>query len=127
MTWRARTTSILRHLAGRLDPTPAHARRDALERVARAAFAINPPRAVDHRRKEIFTGFANASEIGARIEQIRGSLSQEAFANSLGVSRKTIWRYEAGKLLPASEFIIKLYVVYKVQPLWILTGQGSRQ
>lgn len=64
------------------------------------------------------------SDLGERIRQVRGDMSQQAFADMLEISRKTISRYESGSHSPDAEFIIRLNVIYGVQPLWLLTGKG---
>lgn len=65
------------------------------------------------------------NEIGARIKKIRGQLTQKEFADLLGVGRTSVVRYESGERTPDAEFLVKLNVIYKVQPLWLLTGQGA--
>lgn len=52
-------------------------------------------------------------------------MTQQEFSDLVGVGRTTLIRYESGERLPDAEFLIKLNVLYKVQPLWLLTGQGS--
>ncbi len=63
------------------------------------------------------------SSIGDRLRAIRGKRSQDEFANLLGISRKSLVRYEANERKPDVELITKLNLLYKVQPLWLLTGQ----
>ena len=67
----------------------------------------------------------DSTDVGERIKAIRGGMTQQEFADLLGVSRKTITRYEAGSHLPDAEFLIKLNVLYSIQPLWLLTGKGQ--
>ena len=62
---------------------------------------------------------------GDRIRLIRGKLTQNEFAEQLGVGRTSVIRYEADERLPDAEFLIKLNVLYKIQPLWLLIGQGD--
>lgn len=66
-----------------------------------------------------------SEKVGERVRQVRGEMTQAAFAELLGIDRKTVVRYESGERLPDAEFLIKLNVLYKVQPLWLLTGLGS--
>lgn len=65
------------------------------------------------------------TDIGGRIEQVRGKMTQQEFAGLLGVNPKTVNRYESGDRLPDADFLIKLNVLFKVQPLWLLTGRGE--
>lgn len=65
------------------------------------------------------------TEIGERIKTIRGSQTQQEFADLIGVGRTTLIRYEAGERMPDAEFLIKLNVLYSIQPLWLLTGKGD--
>lgn len=63
--------------------------------------------------------------IGDRIKQIRGTQTQQEFADLIGVGRTTLIRYESGERTPDAEFLIKLNVIYSIQPLWLLTGKGE--
>lgn len=62
-------------------------------------------------------------DTGALIRELRGSMSQEQFAQEMGVGRTTIVRYEANERVPDAEFLLRLNVRYKVDPLHVLTGQ----
>jgi transcriptional regulator with XRE-family HTH domain len=62
-------------------------------------------------------------EIGARIVQIRGKTTQEEFAESLGVHKQTLGRYERGERIPDGDFISKLCRRYKVYMPWLMYGQ----
>ena len=64
-------------------------------------------------------------DIGARIKQIRGSQTQQEFADLLGIGRTTLINYEGNSRVPDAELLIKLHILYKIQPLWLLTGQGE--
>lgn len=63
--------------------------------------------------------------IGERIKQIRGVQTQQVFADLLGIGRTTLINYESNMRAPDAELLIKLHVLYKVQPLWLLTGIGN--
>lgn len=65
------------------------------------------------------------TDIGARLKQIRGSQTQQEFADSLSIGRTTLIRYESNERVPDAELQLKLYIMYKVQPLWLLTGIGD--
>lgn len=60
--------------------------------------------------------------VGERIKSLRGDLSQVAFAKVLGISSKTLIRYESGERLPDVELLVKLNHLSNVQPIWLLTG-----
>ncbi len=64
-------------------------------------------------------------DIGSRIKQIRGTQTQQEFADLLDIGRTTLINYEGNTRVPDAEFLLKLYVMYKVQPLWLLTGIGD--
>lgn len=70
-------------------------------------------------------GALDLAAIGARIRQIRGGQTQQAFADRLGMGRTTIVRYEAGERSPDAEFIASAATVFGVDPLWLLTGRYS--
>lgn len=65
----------------------------------------------------------NQQEIGARIRDVRGAMTQQAFADALGVGRTSVVRYEAGERMPDAVFIAKANAVLGVDPIWLLTGQ----
>ena len=60
--------------------------------------------------------------IGKRIAQIRKSalLSQEAFGESLGVSRQAISKWESGASIPDVEKLIQMSKMYNAPVGWIL-------
>jgi transcriptional regulator with XRE-family HTH domain len=49
-------------------------------------------------------------------------MTQAEFADLLGIARKTLIRYELNEREPDVDFIVKLNLLYHVQPLWLLTG-----
>lgn len=63
--------------------------------------------------------------VGERIKTIRGSMQQQEFASLLSIGRTTLIRYEKNERLPDIEFVVKLNLLFKVQPLWLLTGSGD--
>lgn len=62
--------------------------------------------------------------IGDRIRQVRGEATQRDFAVLLDIGLKTLSRYENNERQPDADLLIKLNVLYGVQPLWLLTGKG---
>ena len=57
-------------------------------------------------------------ELGAKIRQLRTehSLSQEALAHALGVSRQAVTKWEAGAALPSTANLLALAKLYGVSP-----------
>lgn len=63
--------------------------------------------------------------IGARITQIRSRITQGRFADSLGIHKNTLLRYEKEERLPDSEVLTRLYELYRVDLAWLLTGEST--
>jgi len=66
------------------------------------------------------------TDIGGRLRQLRGEQTQQEFADLLGIGRTTLIRYESNDRVPDAELMLKLHLLYKVQPLWLLTGWGDK-
>lgn len=66
------------------------------------------------------------AEIGARIKEIRGDMSQEAFAKKVGASRGAISNYETGQQMPGGAFILNTCAQFQIEPRWLLTGEGPK-
>lgn len=64
--------------------------------------------------------------IGERVAEIRGDLSQAAFAARLGVHKNTVSATERGITVPGGEFLQALYREFGISPTWVLTGQEPR-
>ena len=64
------------------------------------------------------------NEIGDKIYKLRKdkALSQETFAESVGVSRQTVYKWETGIVLPSKENIDKICAVYEVPKEYFLGG-----
>lgn len=62
---------------------------------------------------------------GQRIAELRGEMSQAAFAEELGVDRKTIGRWEAGERLPDGMSLLKFMKQFNADVNYILTGIDS--
>jgi transcriptional regulator with XRE-family HTH domain len=67
------------------------------------------------------------STLGERIKivQIKSSLQQPIFAQSLGISKETIIHYQKDRRHPDSVFLSNLCKIYKVNPAWLLLGEGE--
>lgn len=59
---------------------------------------------------------------GARIKALRGEMSQAEFCARLGVDRKTVSGWEAGKRLPDGDSLLKLMREFSADVNYILTG-----
>jgi transcriptional regulator with XRE-family HTH domain len=64
-------------------------------------------------------------EAGQRIAKVRGALSQAGFAQRLGVSRKTVEGWEAGKVLPNGSSLLRMREAFGADINVILTGQAG--
>lgn len=71
-----------------------------------------------------FLSALNPESIGTRIREVRGRLTQQQFADLLGVGRVSVARYETGARVPDAEFIQVLNEKLGVDPIWLLTGKG---
>lgn len=62
-----------------------------------------------------------------KIKEIRESLklSQREFGEKLGVSRDVVSNIEYGRVQPKELFLTHVCQVYKVNQLWLETGEGE--
>lgn len=62
-----------------------------------------------------------------RIKQIRkeNNLTQEKFAERIGVKRNTIATYETGKSEPMENIIVSICREFSINEEWLRTGQGE--
>ena len=56
---------------------------------------------------------------------MRGQASQSEFAAQIGVSIRTIQRWENKNDVPKGDVLLKLHELYNVNLHWLLTGQGD--
>ncbi len=63
--------------------------------------------------------------IGERIRNVRGGLSQEAFAKTLSVHKITVARWEKGETRPDADALQKICEVFGINPTWLILGEGS--
>ena len=66
-------------------------------------------------------------DLGERIKMLRQhlGLSQQAFADKLGVSAKTIVRYETGQSSPTEKTLRLIEQTFSVNPEWLRHGKGE--
>lgn len=62
-------------------------------------------------------------EIGARLKELRGTRSQENFAQLLGITRTSLSVYERGTTPLNADLIIKVCEICSVTPNWLLLGE----
>jgi len=60
-----------------------------------------------------------------RIVQIKSGLQQPQFAQSLGISKETLIHYQKDRRHPNGVFLFNLCKIYKVNPAWLLLGEGD--
>jgi transcriptional regulator with XRE-family HTH domain len=67
------------------------------------------------------------STLGERIKivQIKSGLQQPQFAKILGVSKETLIHYQKDRRHPVSVFLSNLCKIYRVNPTWLLMGEGE--
>lgn len=66
-------------------------------------------------------GEPNYKDIGIRLKEIRGTLSQTAFGNSIGYSYSYVKGCEHGKK-QSLEYLFKVSATYDISLEWILRG-----
>lgn len=62
-----------------------------------------------------------------RIKELRNSLglTQQQFADRLGLKRQTIAAYEVGNTEPSNSTLLSICREYKVNESWLRTGEGE--
>ena len=60
-----------------------------------------------------------------RIIKIRGDLDREAFGAKIGVSGRTVQRWELNNELPKGKEVAKIADEFGINAHWLLTGQGE--
>jgi len=64
--------------------------------------------------------------ISDRLIEVRGALSREEFAAKIGVSSKTIQRWELKGVLPKGSKLEKIAVIFDIDAYWLVTGKGLK-
>lgn len=65
------------------------------------------------------------SGIGERIRSVRGAFSRDTFADTVGVSRNTLLRYEQEERRPDADFLQRVCERHGVDPTWLLLGTSA--
>lgn len=65
--------------------------------------------------------------IGERIKQIRKAkgLTQQKFADAIGLKQNTIATYEMGRNIPLSPVITSICREFHINETWLRTGEGD--
>jgi len=85
-----------------------------------------PGRSVFVSSTEALTALAHPrKEIGDRVRQVRGRLTQQEFADKLQLSRSYISDVERGRSYPSIQFLAALAVTCDISLNWLLTGEGT--
>jgi len=63
--------------------------------------------------------------LGDRLRQVRGDLSQVAFAERLGVDKNSVGRYERDERQPDADYLRRIHLEFVVSVDWLLTGEGD--
>lgn len=61
-------------------------------------------------------------DTGAELKRIRGAMSQQEFANLMGIGRNTVVRYESNENAPDAEFLFKLNLLFRIDPCQVILG-----
>jgi transcriptional regulator with XRE-family HTH domain len=64
-------------------------------------------------------------DMGGTIKKIRGKSSREKFAELLGIGASTLVRYESNERTPDADFLLKMNLLYGVDPMYLLTGRTT--
>lgn len=65
--------------------------------------------------------------MNTRIKALRNALNltQEEFANRLGIKRNTVGNYETGNRIPSKQTITSICREYSVNEMWLREGKGE--
>lgn len=65
--------------------------------------------------------------LGRRLRELRGfDLTQEQFADELGISQSQLSKYERGLAAPAADVLFFVKKRFRVSIDWLLTGQDEK-
>ena len=66
--------------------------------------------------------FIDKAAVGARIKAIRDETTLADMAHKCLTTHSAISKYERGLVLPGAEFLVRLWLHYKADPIRLLTG-----
>lgn len=78
----------------------------------------------DETRMSHCQGYFMSQSTGDRVREVRGGMGVGEFAETLGVNRKTVTRWESGDSIPDGASLLALKRLFDADPSWLLTGQG---
>lgn len=64
--------------------------------------------------------------LGKRIRAVRGSRSQNVFANFLGISKGALVNYEHDRSSPNAKILMTICLLEHIEIKWLLTGEGAK-
>lgn len=64
--------------------------------------------------------------LGDRLKIVRGDISQKEFGEKFNITPNTLRRYETGVNPPTTDFILDVCEKYKINPIWLLLGEGPK-
>lgn len=64
--------------------------------------------------------------LGQRLRAVRGSRSQSAFADSLGISKGALVSYEHDRSSPNAKLLMTICLLEQIEIKWLLAGEGER-
>jgi len=71
---------------------------------------------------------ANFKALGRRLRQLRGfDITQEEFAERLGVSQSQLSKYERGVAAPPADILLRIKERCQVSIDWLLTGEEKNK
>lgn len=70
---------------------------------------------------------AGGGTFGERIRKVRAERSLAEFAAGFGIHKNTLSRYERDEGVPDADFLARLCRAYRINPAWILTGEGPER
>ena len=67
---------------------------------------------------------SNLRALGRRLRQLRGfDITQEEFAEKLGISQSQLSKYERGVAAPPADILMRIKERCQVSVDWLLTGE----
>lgn len=66
------------------------------------------------------------SSIAERLKSVRGEMSREEFAQTIGVHINTVGRYERGESEPDISIASKICREFDINPHWFMLGEGPQ-
>ena len=66
-------------------------------------------------------------ELGKRLREARGNTTLPDFAQSLGVHKNTVMRWERGECAPDANIVKTIFEIYNVDPTWLITGKPIKE